>query len=147
MVRPQETTSPSSGRGGHGESPQSEERPRSDRSVHRQSAAACSEEHPFTSARDPTSLIISALDRFPRVARHLRDRPQRRTALTLDDEYDVQYVLGALLSSLFDDVRPEEWTPSHAGKSSRLDFFLKDEHVVVENQVRQARPLRSRDRG
>ena len=27
----------------------------------------------------------------------------------------------------FDDIRPEEYTPSYAGGSSRIDFLLKDE--------------------
>jgi hypothetical protein len=35
----------------------------------------------------------------------------------LKDEYDVQDLLYALLRIFFDDVRPEEWTPSFAGKS------------------------------
>ena len=38
----------------------------------------------------------------------------------------------ALLCLLFDDVRPEEWTPSYAGGSSRVDFLLKDEKTFVE---------------
>jgi hypothetical protein len=32
----------------------------------------------------------------------------------------------------FDDIRPEEWTPSYAGRSSRMDFLLKSEGIVVE---------------
>jgi hypothetical protein len=32
----------------------------------------------------------------------------------------------------FDDVRAEEWTPSYAGGSSRVDFLLKDEQIIVE---------------
>lgn len=32
----------------------------------------------------------------------------------------------------FDDVRAEEWTPSYAGKSARMDFLLKKESVVIE---------------
>src|SRR5258708_5925569 len=34
--------------------------------------------------------------------------------------------------AFFDDVRREEWTPSYAGKSSRIDFLLKDEEIVIE---------------
>lgn len=29
-------------------------------------------------------------------------------------------------------MRPEEWTPSYAGKSARTDFLLKVEQIVVE---------------
>ena len=41
-------------------------------------------------------------------------------------------LLHALLLLYFDDVRAEEWTPSYAGKSSRMDFLLKNERVVIE---------------
>ena len=32
----------------------------------------------------------------------------------------------------FDDIRAEEWTPSYAGGSSRVDFLLKAEQIVIE---------------
>ncbi|HEY7402402.1 MAG TPA: hypothetical protein VIB39_02690 [Candidatus Angelobacter sp.] len=32
----------------------------------------------------------------------------------------------------FKDVRPEEWTPSYAGKSSRMDFIVPSEQIVIE---------------
>ena len=47
-------------------------------------------------------------------------------------EYDVQDLLSALLVLYFDDIRSEEWTPSYAGKSARMDFLLKNEKIVVE---------------
>jgi len=30
------------------------------------------------------------------------------------------------------DIRTEEWTPSYAGGSSRMDFLLKEENMVIE---------------
>jgi hypothetical protein len=62
----------------------------------------------------------------------LRTRSHGRTPLTIDDEYDLQYLLRALLEGRFSDVRPEEWTPSYAGKSSRMDFLLHPEQIVIE---------------
>ena len=32
----------------------------------------------------------------------------------------------------FSDVRPEEWTPSYAGNSNRMDFLLKEAHIAIE---------------
>lgn len=32
----------------------------------------------------------------------------------------------------FNDIRKEEWTPSYAGKSARMDFLLKEEELVIE---------------
>lgn len=76
--------------------------------------------------------IHQLLSRFNRVARQLKVRHQRRETLIIQDEYDVQDLLHALLKLYFDDVRAEEWTPSYAGKSARMDFFLKHEKTVIE---------------
>jgi len=77
-------------------------------------------------------MILLVLKRFHTVARRLRDRREGRTTLELNDEYDVQDLLHGLLKIFFDDIRPEEWTPSYAGKSSKVDFFLKIEGIVIE---------------
>ena len=71
-------------------------------------------------------------NRFHQVARQLRSRHNSRTTIDVSDEYDVQDLMHALLKIYFDDIRPEEWTPSYAGSSSRMDFLLKEEQVVVE---------------
>ena len=78
------------------------------------------------------------IDRFHTVVRQLRHRYANRPALDISDEYDVQDVFHALLRLFFDDIRPEEWTPSYAGGSSRMDFLLKSERAVVE--VKKTRP-------
>ena len=51
------------------------------------------------------------------------------------DEYDVQDLMHALLKVHFEDVRAEEVTPGVAGKSSRMDFLLKAERLVVETKM------------
>jgi hypothetical protein len=77
-------------------------------------------------------------ERFHAVVKQLRKRRQSRATIDVQDEYDVQDLLHALLRIFFDDVRPEEWTPSFAGKSSRMDFLLPKEKTVVE--IKKARP-------
>lgn len=81
---------------------------------------------------NPLSLISSICDRFHLVARQLKGRHDNRQTLLVEDEYDVQDLLHALLTLHFDDIRPEEWTPSYAGGCSRMDFLLKQEQIVVE---------------
>ncbi|SPD66647.1 conserved protein of unknown function (plasmid) [Cupriavidus taiwanensis] len=71
-------------------------------------------------------------ERFHLVARQLRVRRQGRPTLDVDDEYDVQDLFHALLRIAFDDVRPEEWTPSYAGGAARVDFLLPEIEAVVE---------------
>lgn len=69
---------------------------------------------------------------FHRVAKKLRERREGRSTLEIEDEYDVQDLLNAILVLGFDDVRPEEWTPSYAGGASRIDFLLKQAQTVIE---------------
>lgn len=71
-------------------------------------------------------------ERFHQVAKQLRVRRQGRATLDIGDEYDVQDLFHALLRIPFDDVRPEEWTPSYAGGASRVDFLLPEIEAVVE---------------
>jgi hypothetical protein len=76
--------------------------------------------------------LLTVLDRFPVVARQLRQRHDDRDTLRIEDEYDVQDLLHALLLVEFDDVRPEDPAPSQGGTSSRVDFLLFNEKIVVE---------------
>lgn len=81
---------------------------------------------------NPINPILTIFDRFHLVVRQLRNRHVTRTTLDVVDEYDVQDLLHSLLTVHFDDIRPEEWTPSYAGKSSRMDFLLKNYKIVIE---------------
>ena len=85
-----------------------------------------------TTPPDAITIIRLLCTRFHLVARQLRNRYQDRPTIEIEDEYDVQDLMHALLKLHFDDVRAEEWTPSYAGKSSRMDFLLKNEKVVFE---------------
>ncbi|MGH2741888.1 MAG: hypothetical protein ACRDN8_05255 [Thermoleophilaceae bacterium] len=87
------------------------------------------------STRDTVSLIGTLCGRFPRFARELSERHAGREAFPINDEYDLQDAMRALLRLHFDDVRPEEWTPSYAGSRSRLDFLLKREQTVLETKM------------
>lgn len=80
----------------------------------------------------PLDRLSHLLTKFHSVARQLRARHADRETLSISDEYDVQDLLYALLRLSFDDIRPEEWTPSYAGKCGRMDFLLKSEKIIVE---------------
>lgn len=87
---------------------------------------------------EPRARVEQIARRFHVVANQLRRRHGNRPTLSVADEYDVQDLLHALLKLFFNDVRAEEWTPSYAGGSARMDFLLKAEQVVVE--VKKTRP-------
>ena len=80
----------------------------------------------------PLTQLEQLFTRFHLVARQLLYRHQDRETLKIADEYDVQDLLHSLLVLFFEDVRPEESTRSYAGKSSRIDFILKNENIGVE---------------
>jgi hypothetical protein len=82
--------------------------------------------------RERVAMICS---RLHLVARQLRVRHDGRPSLEIRDEYDVQDLLHALLRVDFDDIRTEEWTPSYAGGSARMDFLLKTEQIVIEAKI------------
>jgi hypothetical protein len=101
--------------------------------------AGCGHAFPWAASIASVPQSTSALDeierillRFDRAARQLGHRHGSRPTLDVADEYDVQDLLHALLHLRFDDIRREEWTPSYAGKSSRMDFLLKAEKIVIE---------------
>jgi REase_DpnII-MboI/Family of unknown function (DUF5763) len=92
---------------------------------------------PATAVPDPPApaRLEPVLRRFHVVARQLRRRHDDRSTIVIVDEYDVQDLLHALLRALFEDVRPEEGTPSYAGGCARMDFLLKNEKTVIETKV------------
>lgn len=86
-------------------------------------------EHRADSAED---FIFSIFEGFHRVAVQLQARHDNRDTIEVNDEYDVQDLIGALLRLRFDDVREEECAPSCAGTASRIDFLLKEEKIAIE---------------
>lgn len=84
---------------------------------------------------NPVAMIIAFCRRFPLFVARLQARQRGRTPLPVGDEYDVQDLLHAILKLHFEDVRPEEWTPSYAGNSSRTDFFLPRERAIIEAKM------------
>jgi hypothetical protein len=83
----------------------------------------------------PTEIaeLLEILLRGLRRAMHpLTHRRKGAQALSFSTEYDVQDLLHALLRPWVQDIRPEEFTPSYAGSSTRMDFLLPKYKVVVE---------------
>jgi|SRR6185369_4632726 len=89
-----------------------------------------------------TSGTVSALgkvdllcSRFHAVVNQLHQPKRGNKSLprpSLKSEYDVQELLHALLWIFFTDVRREDPVPQRAGASSRTDFVLKKEEIIIE---------------
>jgi hypothetical protein len=91
--------------------------------------------HVNRTQRDAEELVIQLCRRFHLFAQQIRLRHDSRPTVKVKDEYDVQDLMHALLRLHFDDVRPEEVTPSVGGKSGRMDFLLKRERMTVETKM------------
>lgn len=87
------------------------------------------EDAPGSNDSDKIALV---LNRFSIVERQLQKRHDGRAGFPLNDEYDVQDLLEALLRIFFDDVRAEEASPSMAGKATRIDFVLVSDNSAIE---------------
>jgi hypothetical protein len=89
----------------------------------------------------PQNFIVlqRLIRRFHNIARQLKHRHEDRSTIIIKDEYDVQDLLHSLLRGLYDDVRAEEYCPSYAGSSSKMDFLLKEERVVIETKMTNAK--------
>jgi len=92
--------------------------------------------HDISTKMNDIEKIEILIESFHNVTNQLQYRRNEggisRPTIIINDEYDVQDLLHGLLRIYFEDIRPEEWNPSYAGSSSRSDFLLKDEKIVIE---------------
>lgn len=80
--------------------------------------------------------LAKVLRRFPDFIQVLQQRrPEWPIGEALKDERELQVLVEALLRTLFDDVRPEDYTPSRGGANSRVDFVLPEVGVIVETKM------------
>jgi hypothetical protein len=77
-------------------------------------------------------LLLVLVKNLPRAMHPLTHRRKGAVALSFSTEYDVQDLLHALLRPWVADIRPEEFTPSYAGSSTRMDFLLPAHRLVLE---------------
>ena len=80
---------------------------------------------------DPLQVVRRICSRFHLVTRQLRARRDDRPSLEVEDEYDVQDLMHALLRLEFDEVQPEEWRPSYATGKTQTSYLLHREKVVI----------------
>jgi hypothetical protein len=91
-------------------------------------------------------LVMQVGRGLPDLIHALQHRHASRDPFVVEDEYDVQDLVGGVLRMIFEDVRPEDPSPTRAGGSSRVDFLLKRQAIVVEvKMTRQG--MRDRELG
>ena len=77
-------------------------------------------------------LLKTLIKGLPRAMHPLTHRRKGATPLVFESEYDIQDLLHAVLRPWISDIRPEEYTPSYAGSSTRMDFLLPAHKLVLE---------------
>ena len=101
---------------------------------------------PHQSGSSPVELVKTLCGRFHAVARQLRLRGEYRATLSVEDEFDAQDLLHALLRIQFDDIGTDEWMPSYAEGAPRTTLLLNDGRLAVI--VKKTRPgLNGKDLG
>ncbi len=79
----------------------------------------------------PLVLIRKVCQRFHSVARQLRLRKDYRPTIEVDDEYDLQDLLCALLKVEFDEVATDEWTPPYTEGASRTTLLVNRDQIAI----------------
>ncbi|HKO30622.1 MAG TPA: hypothetical protein VJU54_05760, partial [Nitrospiraceae bacterium] len=87
--------------------------------------------------QDPLERIRNMCWRFHAVTRQLRLRKDYRPTLEVEDDYDLQDLLCALLKVEFDEVGVDEWIPPYTGGAPRKTFLIhRDEIAIVAKKTR-----------
>jgi hypothetical protein len=68
----------------------------------------------------------------------MRLRGEYRATLSVEDEFDAQDLLHALLRIQFDNIDTDEWTPSYSNGALRTTLLLNDGRLAVI--VKKTRP-------
>jgi hypothetical protein len=86
----------------------------------------------LTKPKEISELLETLIKGLRRAMHPLTHRRKGAQPLAFNNEYDVQDLLHALLRPWVSDIRPEEFTPSYAGSSTRMDFLLPKHKLVLE---------------
>ena len=81
---------------------------------------------------EAVGLLRKIGNRFHAVARQLRLRHEGRPTLEVEDEYDAQDVVHALLCLEFDEIRRETWQPGYAGGAAHTYFVAPRDRILIE---------------
>jgi hypothetical protein len=81
---------------------------------------------------DSVQVITTLAQRTLLVQRQLLQRHGNRETLKVQDEYDAQDLFHSLLRVFVNDIRQEEFSPSYAGTSKRIDFVLPEYGLAIE---------------
>jgi hypothetical protein len=80
--------------------------------------------------------IMNIFNRFHLIANVLKNRHSGKQPIIIEDEYDVQDLLNALLHLSFDSVQKEEYLQRFGGKNPKIDFFIPERIGIEVKKVK-----------
>lgn len=78
--------------------------------------------------------LLTILDNLHKFLLNLNRRYNDRDGFQINDEYDLQDLLYALLKIHFSNIVKEEYVSSKLESNSRVDFLLKDQGIAIETK-------------
>ncbi len=84
---------------------------------------------------DIDDILESICMNFNKFDINIRRRHGDRKSIIINDEYDVQDSLYAIMRLFINDIRPEDYVPSYAGANSRVDYLLPEHSTVIETKM------------
>lgn len=83
---------------------------------------------------------------FPNaIKKIINNRRKGHPEFKINDEYDLQDILYVIIKSIFPNMRDEEVTPKQGIKSSRIDFILKEEKILIEVKMMKKNDSNEKD--
>lgn len=83
--------------------------------------------------KSPKELVIQVLKQFSNSIKKITlKRRKGHNLFSVNDEYDVQDLLYIIIKSVFPNFSYEEPITKTAGSSSKVEFCLKDEGIMIE---------------
>jgi hypothetical protein len=79
-------------------------------------------------------LLQTIVRGLPHAMHPLTHRRKGVACMSFESEYDIQDLLHSQLRPWIADIRAEEFTPSYAGSSTRMDFLLPRYSLVLETK-------------
>lgn len=84
---------------------------------------------------DFENIIYKICNNFNRFDTNIKRRYNGRNTIEINDEYDLQDSLLAILKLFIADVRKEDYVPSYGGGNSRVDFFIPELKMAIETKM------------
>jgi hypothetical protein len=88
-----------------------------------------------TEVTESANLIIRIMDNWSTMISSFKEHRVDVKEIQITNEYEMQYLLEGILRLMFDDVRPETYTPNYANKSNRTDFLLPKQKILIETKM------------